>query len=107
MTPRLVNRPPRDKRFLLCFSADELTTLRACAVAAHMPTARYIREAVLGYAPKPKRHAVNAEAIRALANLGNALRAIASDAHSAGFESIAESAAAAIAQILTLIAELK
>jgi hypothetical protein len=106
VTPKLINRPLRDQRFLLCFSADELTAIRACAVAAHMPTARYIREVVLGYTPKPKRHAMNAEAIRTLASVGNTLRALVGDAEDAGFASIAEAAEAAIAQILGLIAEL-
>jgi len=104
--PRLSNRPPRDKRLLLSFTAEEIAIVRARAIAAHIPVARYIREVTLGYAPKPKRHAVNAEAIRTLAELGNTLRAIVAEARGAGLATVADAAEEAIARILTIIRDL-
>jgi hypothetical protein len=104
--PRLGNRPPRDRRLLLSFTAEEIAIVRARAVAAHMPVARYIREVTLGYAPKPKRHAVNAEAIRTLAELGTTLKAIAADARGAELVTVPAAAEEAIERILTIIGNL-
>jgi hypothetical protein len=105
--PRVVDRPLRTKRLLLSFTPDELAAVRARAVAAHIPLARYIREVALGYAPKPKQHAVNAEAVRALAAVGNTLRAVVARADSEGTTAVAEDAQEAIARILAIVGELR
>jgi hypothetical protein len=104
---RRVRRPLRTKRLLVSFAADELVVVRARAAAAHIPLARYIREVALGYAPKPKRHAVNADAIRVLASLGKPLRDIAARAEVAGMPALERSAREAVDRILATIGGMK
>lgn len=105
--PRVVDRALRTKRLLLSFTPDELAVVRSRAVAAHIPLARYIREVALGYTPKPKQHAVNAEAVRTLAAVGNTLRTLVGRPGQEGARTVERDAQAAVEQILALIGELR
>jgi hypothetical protein len=105
--PRVVDRPLRTKRLLLSFTPDELAAVRARAAAAHIPLARYIREVALGYAPKPKQHAVNAEAVRTLAAVGNTLRAVVTRTGAGATSALEGDAQEAIARILAIVGELR
>jgi hypothetical protein len=105
--PRLVHRAPRTNRLLLSFTGEELSLLRDRARAAHIPLARYIREVALGYAPRPKQHAVNAEAVRALADVGNVLRALAAAVRASGATSIEARLDEAIRRVLSVIGALR
>lgn len=67
-------REPRKIRF----TGDEWTTVVSRARECGKPPARYVRDVALGTLPKARRSQANAELIRALGRIGNALTRLSS-----------------------------
>jgi hypothetical protein len=97
----------RNAKLVVRYTADENAVVRARAIAARCPLAVYIREASLGQTPRPTAGIVNAEAIRALAFAGNALRELTKSKSISAVPDLTSQAESAIAAILDAIASLR
>jgi Bacterial mobilisation protein (MobC) len=75
-------RGKRTARVAIRFTPDELEQVRMKAHHAGRSLARWLRELSLGYTPKPKPSAANAEVIRHLARIGNNVNQLAHLANS-------------------------
>ena len=100
-TPRVTVRRTCPK--LIRFSPDELARVVERALAVRQPPARYIREAALGSAPRPRQSSTTAdEVVRRLARLGVLLRDLAPQVHAQDAERGA-ALDAALAELLAVI----